>query len=112
MARWMLVLCAVALFGSEDRAESEASLLLEHRSRIEAGAPAPLREQRLRDVADLPIRTERLVTLRDTCVDGHRALLRAEAEQDRAASSLAALTNGNPDATLTTAQAARIEQAI
>lgn len=98
--------------GCEDRRDNEERLLLDRASRVDHEAPEPIRAQQIQDLATVVLQTEDLVALRDTCVEGHRALLEAETEQARAGRELAALSDGDPEAQIPIEKARSVEQAI
>jgi hypothetical protein len=94
-----VVSIGLLLAGCEDRRDNEERLLLD-------------RAQQIDDLATVVVQTEELVTLRDGCVEGHRALLEAETEQARAGRELAVLSDGNPEAQIPIEKARSVEQAI
>lgn len=111
---WVLLACVVLpLAACDGRADNEVRLLLDRADRIQHDAPIPLRRQQVEDLEEIALRTENLVEVRDTCVRGHRALLRAEAEQARAGRMLAELTGSDSDEDrIAPERAAEVEQAL
>jgi len=102
----------VLLLGCGDREENEARLFLDRIVDVDPEDPVEDRRGKIDAVAALVLRNADLIRVRDTCVSGHRALLTAEDEQGRAAHSLAALSDGDPEAQLPEAEAQRIRAAI
>lgn len=110
--RALVPLVLVLLTGCDDRAANEERLLVDRADRIDPSAPIPIRRQQIGDLEGLALRSESLVELRDTCVEGYRALIRAEEEQARAGRSLAEVTEGDRGGPLSPEKAAEIEAAI
>lgn len=98
--------------GCSDRRENEERLLLDRAERVDHAAPAVLRAQQITDLEGVVLQTEELVAVRDTCVEGHRALLRAEQEQERAGRELASLSGGDDQARIPLEKAREVEEAI
>ena len=107
-----VVLFGLLLAGCEDRRDNEERLLLDRASHVDHDAPEPIRAQQIEDLATVVLQTDELATLRDMCVEGHRALLEAETEQARAGQELAALSGGDPNARIPTEKARSVADAI
>lgn len=110
--RALLAVLLMLFLACDDRAENEERLLLDRAGRIDRDAPIPLRRQQIEDLEGLALRTEALVEIRDACVQGHLALVRAEEEQARAGRALAEVSDGDPDRRVPREKAAEIEAAI
>ncbi len=110
--RVVLLLSVLAVLGCSDRRANEERLLLDREARVDGEAPPAVRRRQIEDLEGLTLRDPELVGVRDTCVAGHRALLRAEEEQARASRMLAELTDGDRDAPIPAGRAAEVEQAL
>lgn len=97
--------------GCSDRAENEERLLLDRAGRIDPDSRVEVRERQLEELEALPLQTAELESLRDTCVRGHRSLVRAEVQQGVARTTLEELT-GAAGEDGSAAKAAEIEAAI
>jgi len=109
-----LALLSLAVFASacSGREDNEARIFLDRVTLIHHDAPAADRRRAIDALEQLPLTSEDLVGVRDTCVRGHRALLEAEAEQADAAQALGRLTGGRDDVAIPRSDAAEIEAAI
>lgn len=106
------MLLAFIAWGCGDHASTEAKAFLDRVERIDISAPPADRRPYVDALEGLHLDTAEIVTARDACVRGHRALLDAEEAQLEAARALGALTDGNADARISPEEASRIEATI
>jgi hypothetical protein len=95
----VVALCVVCLFAcsESDRTRQEARRMLALYKAIDhKGALSP-REQKVNDLAQLPLDTQVVQQARDACVGAHRALISAEQAHERAAASLDRVLADKPD---------------
>lgn len=100
------------VLGCGDREDNEARLLLDRAARVHIDAPTEERRRHLEALEAVALSTEALDALRDTCVEGHSALIEAEEAQAGARRQLDELAGDDPDAQLPPEQAREIAQAI
>lgn len=108
----ILVVACLLLLGCGDREENEARLFLDRVARVHIDAPPAERRRHIEALEAIALRTESLDGLRDTCVEGHTALVEAEEEQAAARERLESLAGDDPDARIDPAQAQEIAGAI
>ena len=102
----------VVALGCGDREDNEARLFLDRVARVHIDAPTAERRRHLEALEAVSLSTESLAALRDTCVQGHAALIEAEEEQAGARERLDELAGSDPDAQLPPEQAREIAEAI
>ncbi|MCS6799029.1 MAG: hypothetical protein NZ898_10955 [Myxococcota bacterium] len=74
--------------------DEQARLLVETARRIDPDAPPSERRSAVERLRALPLAEPALAEVRETCVQGHDALLEAESQQDRARRLLEVLERG------------------
>jgi len=105
-------LSAAGCGACDDRDDNQARLFLDRVQRVHIDAPVEEREELVDALAALSLDDEELAGTRDACVAGHRALIEAEREQQRAALALAEVSDGDPNALVEPAKAREIQEAI
>src|SRR5262245_47087772 len=79
-------MAALALVGcGEERQRTEARAFLANYETVDLSQPATVRQQKLSALKQLALVDLEVKRARDDCVSAHRALLRAEREQESAA---------------------------
>lgn len=100
------------LAGCGDREENEARIFLDRVERVHIDAPPAARRRQIEALESISIQTESIAQLRETCVEGHTALVEAEEAQASAQQRLDELAGDDPDARIDPAQAREIADAI
>lgn len=106
---------AVAVAGCDDgeeRRNDEVALLVDTVHSIHHDAPVQVRTDLIDNLDQLTLTDDSLREVRQTCVEGHRALLTAEEQQHEATLALAAATDGDGDAPIPATKAMQIEASI
>lgn len=86
-----LTLCAMVAAGCTDREErlrAEARVFLNLYEATDHRAPIAERERKIEQLEQLSLADEAVRKARDECVDAHRALIRAERENEQASRAL------------------------
>lgn len=108
----LVLLAAMGSTACSDRQENEARLFLGRAELISIDAPIAERRQLLDNLEGLDLTQEAVVSVRQSCIEGHRALIEAEEAQNEATIALGGLTGGRDDVRVPADDAARIEAMI
>lgn len=93
-----LLVFALAACGDKDaRARSEARMFLSLYEATDHRAPVSERERKIAQLNELALSDETVQKTRDECVEAHRALIRAERENESAAKQLDQALAAQPD---------------
>ena len=100
----LLILCVLCLAGPvlascdrDERVRAEAHTFLAVYKATDHRAPIPERERKIGQLEQLTLSEQVVRAARDECVGAHRALVRAELENDTASSQLDKAIAGQPD---------------
>jgi hypothetical protein len=109
----VLILLLACACGGDNSQHEQARALLERISALDLNATPAERKRRLDRLHALPLTEERLVRVRDLCLEAHTGLLAAELEQTVARKRLDAAQSGapNPDRKELEAIAAQVAHA-
>jgi hypothetical protein len=99
LVRYSLVLALVsgAACSRDDRVRAEAHTFLALYRATDHRAPIAERERKILQLEQLTLSEEAVRTARDQCVGAHRALIRAERENEAAAGQLDRAISAQPD---------------